>query len=48
MDYYENQLALWMDMACDLREFIEYTLKLSYAETREYQRIISKYTEGAD
>lgn len=48
MDYYENQLTLWMDMACDLREFVEYTLRLTPSEEREYQRIMSKYMEGDD
>ena len=46
MGYYENQLALWMDMACDLREFIEHELKLTPSQEQEYQRIMAKYIEG--
>ena len=48
MGYYENQLTLWMDMTCDLREFIEYELNLTPSQEREYQRIITKYIQGDD
>ena len=45
-DYYEQQLNLWRDMACELQEFIEYSLNLTPAEEREYQNIMKKYIEG--
>ena len=45
-DYYEKQLNLWRDMACELQEFIEYSLNLTPREEREYQNIMKKYIEG--
>ena len=45
-DYYEKQLNLWRDMACELQEFIEYSLNLTPSEEREYQNIMKKYIEG--
>ena len=47
-DFYEQQLYLWRDMACELREFIEYTLRLSPAEERMYNDIMKKYEEGEE
>lgn len=46
MDFYEQQLYLWRDMACELQEFIEYTLNLTPSEERTYKAILKKYTEG--
>ena len=46
MDFYEQQLYLWRDMACELQEFIEYTLNLTPSEKRAYKAILKKYTEG--
>lgn len=47
-DFYEQQLYLWRDMACELREFIEYTLRLTPSEERTYEAIIKKYEEGEE
>ena len=46
MDFYEQQLYLWRDMACELQEFIEYTLNLTPSEERTYKAILKKYIEG--
>ena len=46
-DFYEQQLYLWRDFACDLREFIEYgSIYLTPAQERTYQEICKKYEEG--
>ena len=45
-DWYEQQLYLWRDFACDLREFIEYDLKLPAAAEERYREICRKYEEG--
>ena len=45
-DFYEQQLYLWRDFACDLREFIEYDLKLPAAAEERYREICRKYEEG--
>ena len=45
-NFYEQQLYLWSDMACELREFIEYTLRLTPTEEKIYDDIIKKYEEG--
>ena len=48
-DWHEQQLTLWMNLACDLREFIEYGgVKLTPAQEREYREICKKYEEGDD
>lgn len=44
--FYEMQLYLWRDMACELQEFIEYSLNLTPAEERKYRAILKKYNEG--
>ena len=42
----EDRATMWMDFACDLREFIEYGLKLTPVQEDEYKAILRKY--GAD
>lgn len=44
-EYYERQMYLWRDLACELMEFIEYELVLPPAKDRQYQDIIKKYNE---
>ena len=45
-DFYEQQLNLWRDMACELQEFIEYSLNLTHRQEAEYRDILKKYIEG--
>ena len=45
-DWTEQMLNLWRDFACDLREFIEYDLKLPPAAEERYREICRKYEEG--
>ena len=45
-DWERMQLDLWMNFACDLREFIEYELTLPYHLQEKYDAIIKKYEEG--
>ena len=45
-DWTEQMLTLWMDFACDLREFIEYDMILTPAQERRYREICKKYEEG--
>ena len=44
-EYYERQMALWRDLACELMEFIEYSLDLLPSQERTYQEIIDRYNE---
>ena len=44
-EYYERQMALWRDLACELMEFIQYSLDLPPSKEREYQEIIDRYNE---
>ena len=45
-DFYENQMYLWRDLACELMEFIEYELRLTPRQEAEYRDIVKKYNEG--
>ena len=45
-EWTEQMLTLWMDFACDLREFIEYHLTLSPEAERCYREICDKYEQG--
>ena len=47
-NFYEQQLYLWRDMACELREFIEYTLNLTPSEEEAYEAIIKMDEEGEE
>ena len=45
-EWAEQMLTLWRDFACDLREFIEYDLKLPPEAEERYREICRKYEEG--
>ena len=45
-DWTQQQLTLWMDFACELREFIEWDLDLPPRAQEKYNAIIKKYEEG--
>ena len=45
-DWAEQQLTLWRDFACDLREFIEYEIILPPHLEERYRKICRKYEEG--
>ena len=45
-DFYEQQLYLWRDLACELQEFIGYGLNLTPRQEAEYRDILKKYIEG--
>lgn len=45
-DWTEQQLTLWRDFACELREFIEYEIGLPPLFEKRYREICKKYEEG--
>ena len=45
-DWTEQQLTLWQDFACELKEFIEYEIGLPPLFERRYREICRKYEEG--
>ena len=45
-DWTERMLTLWMDFACELREFIEYDLKLTPSQEVTFREICDKYEKG--
>ena len=46
-EWHEQMLTLWMDFACELREFIEYGgVYLTPEQERTFREICEKYERG--